>query len=350
MFSLARQKNFSRQFISALLLLIALPVAPVWSESSSEKPRGRSQQVVAEIDDYLITDGELNRELKERFRAEIFNIEESSLHRLRRQVLESLITRYLLSQAALASGIKPTNEEVESRLAQIKVAFVPQSGPAKSGKDSDPELIAAEYEKQLAAAGISEAELRNQVYTDIAINRLFETRALSNIRVSESEIDAALKKESKVPAETEVRVRQILIRVPEDAPETVVEEKRLQAESILEQVRESGADFAALAKVHSEGAGKGKGGDLGYVTRNQLHPAFSEVAFKLEPGEISDLVKTPLGFHIIKVEARRQADKPDPEKERARLRKLMLRERQEKAKAQLIAELRNKARVIVYIN
>jgi peptidyl-prolyl cis-trans isomerase D len=102
--------------------------------------------------------------------------------------------------------------------------------------------------------------------------------------------------------EKQVKARHILFRVAEGAPEDEVAKVRNQAEKVLEKAKQ-GEDFAELAKKHSQepGAAQG-GGDLGFFTRDRMVPAFSEAAFSMEKGQISDLVRTPFGFHIIKVE------------------------------------------------
>lgn len=102
--------------------------------------------------------------------------------------------------------------------------------------------------------------------------------------------------------EQEVKARHILFSVKEDAPEPEVAKVRSEAEKVLAEVRK-GSDFAALARKYSKDEATAKnGGDLGYFGRDRMVPAFSDAAFALKPGEISDLVRTPYGFHIIKVD------------------------------------------------
>ncbi len=104
--------------------------------------------------------------------------------------------------------------------------------------------------------------------------------------------------------EEEVSASHILIGVPENAPAEVANQKREEAEAILARVRE-GDDFAELARKHSDDPGSaGEGGELGYFGRGMTVASFERVAFSLQPGQISDLVETPFGFHIIKVDDR----------------------------------------------
>ena len=100
----------------------------------------------------------------------------------------------------------------------------------------------------------------------------------------------------------EVRAGHILFRLPQGAPEAEVARVRADAEKVLKEARAEGADFAELAKKYSQGPTAPNGGDLGYFGRNSMVPEFANAAFNLKAGEIGDLVRTPFGFHIIKVE------------------------------------------------
>jgi peptidyl-prolyl cis-trans isomerase D len=104
----------------------------------------------------------------------------------------------------------------------------------------------------------------------------------------------------------QVRARHILFKLAQDAPEQEEEKVKEKALSVLKRARE-GDDFAALAKKHSEGPTAKKGGDLGYFSPGQMVKPFEEGAYKLKKGEISDLVRTPFGYHIIKVEDIKEA-------------------------------------------
>lgn len=99
----------------------------------------------------------------------------------------------------------------------------------------------------------------------------------------------------------EVRALHILISVPQNAPEGEVEKARQTAEKVLQEAR-SGKDFPELAKKYSQDPSVAQnGGDLGFFTRDKMTPEFSEAAFMLQPGQVSEIVRTPYGFHIIKV-------------------------------------------------
>jgi peptidyl-prolyl cis-trans isomerase D len=126
---------------------------------------------------------------------------------------------------------------------------------------------------------------------------------LGQVSVSDEEIRQYYEENpDKYHQDAEVRARHILFSVREDAPDDEVAKAKSEAEKVLAEARK-GADFAALAGKHSKDEGTaGNGGDLGFFGRERMVQPFSEAAFSMKPGEISDLVRSPYGFHIIKVE------------------------------------------------
>src|SRR2546422_11381152 len=130
---------------------------------------------------------------------------------------------------------------------------------------------------------------------------------LSQVEVKDDDVAEyyALHKEDKFTEPEQVRARHILIEAAADAGADEKAAARKKAEELLAKVK-AGADFAALAKETSQDPGSGaKGGDLGLFPRGRMTPAFEEAAFALQAGGVSDVVETPFGFHVIKVEEHR---------------------------------------------
>ena len=146
--------------------------------------------------------------------------------------------------------------------------------------------------------------------TELLVNNMLSMEYLDKIVAAKVEVtDEALKKyyednrqEFKQPER--VRARHILVKVERTASDSERTAARGRAEKLLEQAK-AGGDFAALAAEHSEDAGsKRKGGEVGPFPRGSMAPEFEEVAFSLKPGEVSGVVETDFGFHVIKVEER----------------------------------------------
>jgi len=145
--------------------------------------------------------------------------------------------------------------------------------------------------------------------------------------------DEAMKKvyedaSKQITGEQEVHARHILVETEDEA-------KAVKAEL------DKGADFAELAKKKSKDPGASDGGDLGFFTKDQMVPEFSAVAFSLEPGKISDPVKSQFGWHIIKVEEKRNRKAPDFDQVKAQIETYVTR----KAQADYVAKLRADAKI-----
>jgi peptidyl-prolyl cis-trans isomerase C len=145
--------------------------------------------------------------------------------------------------------------------------------------------------------------------------------------------EAAMKKVydeaiGQMKKEPEVRARHILVETEDEAKAVVAELKK-------------GADFAELAKAKSKDPGSADGGDLGYFTKDQMVPEFSEVAFKLDKGALSDPVKSQFGWHVIKVEDKRERQPPEYDKVKDQLENFLVR----KSQSELITKLRAEGKI-----
>jgi peptidyl-prolyl cis-trans isomerase C len=216
---------------------------------------------------------------------------------LKRQVLDALIGQELLWQEASKQGYVASAEEVDAAFDQARKRY---------GSDEV-------FRQRLKEGAFTEATYREDLKRQLSVRRWVQQTIAKSLSVSDEEIHAYYTANSEQFVEpARVRVRHILIKVDPDADAVATEAARKRIEAFLVEAR-GGADFAALAQQHSEGPSAAKGGDLGYVAKGQLVEAFEEVAFALKPGQISDVVRTRYGFHIIKVEAR-QETKSIPEK------------------------------------
>src|SRR6266568_5986164 len=145
--------------------------------------------------------------------------------------------------------------------------------------------------------------------------------------------DDAMKKvyeeaSKQITGEQEVRARHILVETEDEA-------KAVKAEL------DKGADFAELAKKKSKDPGSADGGDLGFFTKDQMVPEFSEVAFKLDKGQLSDPVKSQFGWHVIKVEDKRERQPPEFDKVKDQLESYLVR----RSQAELITKLRAEGKI-----
>jgi parvulin-like peptidyl-prolyl isomerase len=154
-------------------------------------------------------------------------------------------------------------------------------------------------------------ELRQAVELHLQTERLRDL-VVGPIEPTDQELSAYLEEHREdYDTPEEVHARHILIRVPEGASEAEIAQAKKQLEDIKKEL-ENGADFAELAKRYSQDPGSApNGGDLGFFRRGQMFKEFEDAAFSLEPGQVSDPVRTQFGFHLIKVEEKKPAQHPE---------------------------------------
>jgi peptidyl-prolyl cis-trans isomerase C len=179
----------------------------------------------------------------------------------------------------------------------IDDAAIEQQLSALRGRFPDPSA----FEQALAREGITLDDLQSQMERDLTIQRLIETDISPNVSVTE-EAKRAFYDENpeRMRQPDRLRLSHILKRVPPDASPEAKETAKSELESVLEQAR-GGADFAALAREHSEDPGSAANGGELTVTRGETVPPFEQAAFALEPGGLSGVVETQFGFHVIKL-------------------------------------------------
>ena len=242
----------------------------------------------AVVNGTIITQAELDSQMKiviDRLRASGRLPEPSQVDQIRSQVLENLIARELLYQESQKKGIKISEEEVNQQLIKVKAQFPNE----------------AEFNNALNRMNLTEASIREKLERDLALRKLIDDEITPKVTVSDSEIRAFYDNNPATFTQPErVKASHILIKV--DPQASAAQKAEAQKKINLVQARlQKGEDFGALAKEYSEGPSGPKGGDLGYFTRGQMVKAFEEAAFAMKPGEVSGVVETKFGYHLIKV-------------------------------------------------
>lgn len=250
-------------------------------------------RVVAVVNDEAITARELDartRAIVARLRGQ--NVPLPAPDELQRQVLERMIVDRAAQQAARDAGIRIDEAAVDRAIARIA---------------QEQKLGVMQWRQRIEADGLSFASLRQEIAAEMAIGRLRERDIESRVQVSEAEVDALLAEQGggAGPA-TEYNVAQLLVRVPENAPPETVERLRLRAEAMARAAR-GGADFERLAATPSEGTEGVSGGVLGLRPADRLPALFVQAVEPLAPGEVAPVVRSPAGFHVIKLVDRRNA-------------------------------------------
>jgi len=209
-------------------------------------------------------------------------------------------------QDFIRATVRITDEEVKAKYVEdnekVNCNFVEFKGRelAKELEPSDRELLSL-YESQKEKYK-SEREVKVEYL-------LFSPETYkSKVTITDDELrDYYDEHENEYVQEEEVRARHILAKVVEGASEKVEQEAKKKMEGLLAKVS-AGEDFAKLAKENSDCPSSSKGGDLGFFGRGQMAKPFEDTSFSLEVGQVSDVVKTEFGYHIIKVEERKEAE------------------------------------------
>ena len=213
---------------------------------------------------------------------------------LYRQILEQLITEHIQLQLAKRSSVIIDDESVNKVIQNI----------ARENK-----LSLSEFKNILERDGVEYAEFRQNIKNEMTIRQLKKRRVENRIVVTEQEIDTELVNQNNNKAlSEEFKLSHILIATPESARPEQIQAARLKAEQVRAQLN-IGADFAETAAANSNGQNALNGGDLGWREAAQLPSLFVDQVIKLEAGQITELIRSPSGFHIVKVEQRRNKDK-----------------------------------------
>lgn len=206
--------------------------------------------------------------------------------RVYRGVLDDMIGYKLLMQEAKARKVAVPDADVEAQIAQIRSQFPNQQ----------------QFEQALAAQKTTLQEVRDDARAAMSVERLVDGEINAKIAVKpEAVSDFYQKNQDKFQQGPRVRASHILIQVPQGADAATKQQAKTKADAILKDLK-AGKDFSAAAKENSQDPGSApNGGDLGFFEKGQMVPQFDQVAFTLKPGEMSDVVETQFGYHIIKV-------------------------------------------------
>lgn len=248
------------------------------------------QGAVARVNGTDISALELRRAKKVLLRGQTVPAEQQAA--LDTQALEQMISAELLYQAAAKQEIKDLDKQIDAKLAQGKARF----------KDEQ------EFKNAIKDLEMDEKDLREYTRRDLLISRFVETAFVAKAAVSEEEIRAFYDQNpDKFKRDETVKASHILIGAESTASADDKKKAREKAGQLRKELA-GGADFAALAKGNSTCPSSQQGGDLGFFGKGQMVPAFEKAAFALKPGEISDVVETQFGYHIIKLTERKPAE------------------------------------------
>ncbi len=270
--------------ILLIIFFIGAGVYPVQSQDIADR-------IIAVVDDEIILQSELTNQAQ--MYAMQNRIDERQIPMLKEQLLESMINKRLLLAKAIRDSIIVSDAEVQQELDNQLRQFEQSYGSL--------ERVAEQLGMSIPRL---RREMRDDIRKELLVQRL-QSQKMQTINVSPREVRNFYEefRNELPPVPEQVEVAYIFMIPEED------ENVRANAYALAEQIRDSvlsGGDFEALAKEYSADTGTaGRGGDLGWVRRGLFVPEFEEAVFAMSPGDVSDVIETQFGLHIIRLEERR---------------------------------------------
>ena len=272
---------FLFKFILTLFALTLVSIGYAKSENGIKK----LDRIIAVVDQDVITE----KELQEKINSVIGNLKNQKIEIpsesvLRKQVIERLIANSIQIQLANQTGLKISDAQVDKTIERI----------AEKNK-----LNVVDFKKTLEKDGTNFYKFREEIRNEITIAQLKEREVDSKILITDGEIDNFLNAQSK-EIQDEFEVAHILIRVPEDASPEKLEKLKNKAEEAAKQIQ-SGKNFTQVSAAFSKTPNALEGGNLGWKKASDLPTLFVDALKKIEIGSLSPILRSPNGFHILKL-------------------------------------------------
>ncbi len=227
---------------------------------------------------------------------------------LERQMLARLILEKAQLQLARESGIRIDELQVDRAVERVAASN---------------NMTLADFRHALESDGVAFEAWREDVRRQMILARLREREVDNRVQVSESEVDTFLEQAKLHPDNNEYNIAHILVRVPEGASPERIRQARERAEQALAEIK-GGAPFARVAASYSDAPDALQGGAIGWRSQNRLPELFSEALAKLQPGQVSEPLRSPAGFHLLELVDRRGVGAEAPVQQ-TRLRHILIR-------------------------
>lgn len=258
---------------------------------------------------------------------------DDKINDLKKKVVDSLVDQELLFQEARKKKLSATDEKIATEAEVVKKRF--------------PD--AAAFQAALKQNALTEDSFKVYLGRNLSIQNLVEQDVATNLKVSDAEVhDFYAGNRDKFEIPEQVRARHILVKVDGKADAAAKDAARKKAEELLIQVK-GGADFAELAKKNSDCPSAPKGGDLGFFPHGQMVEPFDKAVFALKPGEVSVVIETQFGYHVIKLEERKDAGLVSEKDVAAEIKDYLKSQKLNEAMIARVKTLREKAKVEVLI-
>jgi len=329
--------------VLALLLVVGIVAAVVGvhylapprstSESGTKTGEADTSEVLVTVNGTGITRNQMDHQAdliaRQRGIPDTPESQSQSHAMLEPMALKSLITQTLLKQVAVKENIAASLEEVEKEMNEIRQGF------------PSPEAFA----QRLKELGLDEAKLRQEIAEGMMMQKLVTLHTRQEGAVTDEDVQKFYESHPEMLTNPEtIRASHILIGFDEKDTDETKAAKKKQAEDILAQLKKGGA-FAELAKQYSTCPSKQQGGDLGYFPRGQMVKPFEDAVFALKVGQLSGVVETQFGYHLIKKTDQKPAGLPPLAEVKDQIRKQMQQQKERGAFENYLTELKGAAAI-----
>ncbi len=297
---------------------------------------GAKDEKAATVNNKVITMSSLNDEMS-RYERQLGMAgqtpDEAQLAEMRTRVLDGLINREILKQESEKQGIKIEPQEVDDQLASLKKRFPNE----------------ADFQSTLSKMNLTEETLKLQFSQDLAVQKLIDTQVAGKVVVTPEETRSFYDSNPDLfKAPEMVRASHILVKVDPKATDDDKKKAKEKIQGLQKKIKE-GADFAAVAKENSDCPSAENGGDLDYFQKGQMVAPFENAAFALKPGDVSDVVETQFGYHLIKVTDKKEAGMTPYEEIDEKIEQHLKQEKVNKQVNDYIAQLKSQAKIETYL-
>ena len=316
-----------------LLTIISLIMVCAAFQATAEEKAGESGKV-AVVNGTVISQEQFDREMipvQEVIKAKGKSLSDKEMAAVKQQLLDKIIKNELLYQECQKNHVEVTDTEVNQKVDSTKSKFA-----------SD-----ADFQQRLKELNTNEDLYRSQIKRELAIQHLINQKFKPT--VTDQEVKAYYDDNpDKFKQASQVKASHILIKVDSTAAQAQKDAAKKEIEGLLKRVK-SGEDFAAVAKEKSQCPSSANGGDLGFFSKGQMVKPFEDAAFSMKPGEISDIVETQFGYHIIKVTDKKDEKTIGFDEAKEDIRKTIGREKIANSYNKFYAEVRGKATVDIFL-
>jgi peptidyl-prolyl cis-trans isomerase C len=337
-FTFALKGHEAMNFVNSrkIFVIAACVIGFFISVTALAEDKKNADAKAAEINGVVITKKQFDKELNihlDRVARQGRQLPESQMAGLKEDILDGLIERELLYQESKKAGVNVKQQAIDDQLAAIKKRF-----PSEE-----------QFHSALTQMNLSEVEVRTQIERGLAIRELIDQKIASKIIISDAQTKAYYESNPQMFKQPEqIKASHILVKVDAGAAEAQKTEARKKIETVQQKVK-NGDDFAQLAKEYSEGPSKTRGGDLGYFRRGQMVKPFDDAAFAMQKNEVSDIVTTRFGYHLIKVYDKKPAKTMAYTDVKEKLTERIKQEEVEKQATQYISQLKKEANIQKFI-